>query len=130
FVGKLNGLNQPQLVAAGASAVVTTLSDGTGINEFYGAVSGLPGGVLTVGNNSALGVGGAVSEVQQVTAGAGSFSLTFNGRSTPTTLSASSTALDVQHALEALSTIGMGNVSVTQAGNVFTITFLGDRAGF
>src|SRR5262249_3789688 len=43
FTGQLTG-NQPQLAASGAGAIVSTLIDGTGINQFYGALSGVAGG--------------------------------------------------------------------------------------
>lgn len=54
----------------------------------------------------------------------GSFTLTFAGQTT-TALAHNATAAVVRAALEALSTIGAGNVTVTLAGNVYTVTFVG-----
>src|SRR5262249_37157940 len=61
----------------------------------------------------------------------GTFALTFNGQST-NNLSFSSSAAQVQNALNALTTIGGvgGTVTVTQSGNVYTITFGGTLALF
>src|SRR5262249_9664043 len=89
------------------------------------------------------------NEVQRVTVkeitGA-SFRLSFNGKSTPLGLlsadpTSPATAAEVQAALEALTTIGLGNVSVTDNAvtsglpgqldtfHVYTITFKGALAG-
>ena len=83
-------------------------------------------GVLTIAHNKALGGIGA-SEVQTVTLGgssSGSFTLTFEGHTTPA-LPFGATAAQVENALNALPSIGGvgGRVSVSRAGNVLTITF-------
>ena len=69
------------------------------------------------------------SEVQAVTitGSSGSFTLTFNGQTTAA-IPFNATAASVQAALSALTTIGAGNVTVTQSGNVYTVTFGGSLA--
>ncbi len=71
----------------------------------------------------------SASEVQQMTvaAGSGTFTLSFNGQTTAA-LAYNATAAQVQTALAALSNIGTGNVTVTQSGNTYTVTFQGTLA--
>lgn len=58
-----------------------------------------------------------------------SFTLTFGGQTTAS-IPQAATAAQVQAALEALSTIGVGNVSVTgSAGGPYTVTFIGTLGG-
>ena len=77
---------------------------------------------------------GPGNDVQQINIGALpiTFTLTFNG-STTGTLNQSSTGPQVDSALEALGTIGAGNVTVTESMNglskIFTVTFTGTRGG-
>ena len=70
-------------------------------------------------------------EVQTVTqggAGLTSFTLTLSGQTTAS-LAQAATAAQVQAALEALSTVGVGNVLVTgNAGGPYTVTFRGALA--
>jgi hypothetical protein len=70
-------------------------------------------------------------EVQSVTEGGSgltSFTLTYSGQTTAS-IAAAATAAQVQAALEALSNIGAGNVSVTgSAGGPYTVTFQGALA--
>jgi hypothetical protein len=63
-------------------------------------------------------------EVQTVTIDAtgGTFTITFGGQVTAA-LAWNATAAVVQAALEALSTIGVGNILVTKSGLVYTLTF-------
>lgn len=72
------------------------------------------------------------NEVQTVTEGGSgltSFTLTYSGQTT-SSLAALATAAQVQAALEALSNVGVGNVTVTgAAGGVYTVTFIGALAG-
>lgn len=72
------------------------------------------------------------NEVQTVTEGGSgltSFTLTWSGQTTAS-LDDQATAAEVQAALEALSNIGAGNVSVTgAAGGVYTVTFKGVLGG-
>lgn len=75
----------------------------------------------------------AVDEVQTVTiSGAptgGTFTLTFNGATTAD-IAHNATGATVQAALEALSTIGSGNVTVSGAGGgPYTVTFVGTLGG-
>src|SRR5262249_47708124 len=73
-----------------------------------------------------------IDEVQSITVSgaAGTYTLTFNGQTTAP-LSTSATALQVQAALNALSSVSgpNGNVTVNQVGNVYTVTFGGKLAG-
>ncbi len=74
---------------------------------------------------------GAVNEVQTLTldnATAGSFSLSFNGETTAF-LAHDISAVDLATALEGLSGIGSGNVTVTEDSGAYTITFQGDLIG-
>lgn len=58
----------------------------------------------------------------------GTFTLTFNGQTT-SALAYNAAAATVEAALEALSTIGQGNVQVTgSAGGPFTVEFIGELA--
>lgn len=72
------------------------------------------------------------NEVQTVTEGGSgltSFTLTFSGQTTAA-IAAAAPAADVQAALEALSNIGAGNVTVAGAdGGPYTVTFGGTLAG-
>jgi hypothetical protein len=84
----------------------------------------VPGGVTPTGT--------ATNEVQTLTiTGAptgGSFSLTFNGATTPA-LAYNAAPAAVQTALQALSTIGAGNATVTgTAGVSYVVTFAGTLA--
>jgi hypothetical protein len=62
-----------------------------------------------------------------VKASAGQFTLSFEGQSTPD-LAFSASPAEVQAALEALSTIGAGNVAVSQSPTHYLITFTGALA--
>src|SRR5262249_25790523 len=66
-----------------------------------------------------------VDEIQRVTpVGVGTFNLTFNGVTTPSPLDTTSTAAQVQLALQNLSSIGVGNVSVSGPdGGPWDVTF-------
>ena len=75
---------------------------------------------------------GGTNEVQTLTTGTSSFTLTFDGQTT-TSLAANATAAAIQTALEALSNVGAGNVAVTGGpvatgtnGAAATITFTGE----
>jgi hypothetical protein len=83
-------------------------------------------GAVRVQVNSPGGVTAGTNEVQLVTltaATGGTFTLSFGGQTTAA-IAFDATAADVEEALEALSTIGDGNVSVTgSAGGPYTVTF-------
>jgi hypothetical protein len=67
-----------------------------------------------------IGLGGP--QAVTVTGSSGTFTLTFKGQTT-SPMAFNATAAQVQGKLSALSTIGVGGVTVTQAGNVYTVTF-------
>ena len=110
-------------------------------------------GVLTAQNDSALGlastgtitngtqtyttttttVGPGQKEIQSfsISGSAATFTLTFNGQTTPA-FAYNVAPSDVQNALNALSSIGGvgGSVTVNSSGNFYTITFGGAFVGF
>lgn len=96
--------------------------------------SGTPLAKATSGTYSGLYVplAASVSEVQTVTEGGSgltSFTLTLDGETTGS-IAAAATAAAVQSALEALSNIAPGDVTVTgSAGGPYTLTFGGARVG-
>lgn len=96
-----------------------------------GVPSGTPIGIVTATGLAGPYTGDSTDEVQTLTVGGSgltSFTLTFGGQTTAS-IDDAATGADVQAALEALSTIGAGNVSVTgAAGGVWTVTFKGDLA--
>lgn len=98
-----------------------------------------PNGYIPSGTNlariTATGLYGpytVTNEAQVLTVGGSgltSFTVTFGGQTTAA-IPAAATAAQVQSALEALSTIGAGNVVVTgNAGGPWTLTFQGALAG-
>jgi hypothetical protein len=98
-----------------------------------------PNGYIPSGTNlakiTATGLYGPYTvsnEVQTLTEGGSgltSFTVTFGGQTTAS-IAAAATAAQVQAALEALSTVGVGNVTVTgSAGGPYTVTFQGTLAG-
>ena len=95
-----------------------------------GVPSGTPIGIVTASGLAGPYTGDSTDEVQTVTIDAtgGTFTLTFDGQTTDD-LDWDATAAEVQAALEALSTIGAGNVAVTgDDGGPYTVTFQGDLA--
>ncbi len=106
--------------------------NGPGFNN-AGALQNLTGtntwnNVVTLGSNVFLGSGAA--EVQAVTTTGGGFTLSFNGGSS-TSFASPPSAAQMQAQLNVLATIGGvgGSVTVTQAGNVYSVTFNGTLAG-
>lgn len=95
--------------------------------------SGTPLGLVTASKKVGPYTGDSTDEVQTLTEGGSgltSFTITFSGQTTDS-LDDDATAAQVQTALEALSTIGEGNVIVTGgplATGPFTVTFAGDLA--
>src|SRR5207253_2008056 len=92
----------------------------------------IDGGNLKVNPSASTAIqtpGGSQNEVQTLTvaAGGGTFTLTFNNQTTAP-IAFNVTAAQVQSALAALSSIGTGNVLVTQAANAYTVTFQGALA--
>jgi hypothetical protein len=73
---------------------------------------------------------GGVHEVQHVVADATTFTLTFSGQTTSSLTVATATAAQVKAALEALSNIGAGDLTVTgtTGSGIFDVTFGGSLA--
>lgn len=93
-----------------------------------GVPSGTPIGIVTSTGRAGPYTGDATDEVQTVTIDAtgGTYTLTFGGQTTDD-IDWDATAAEVQAALEALSTIGAGNVAVSgEDGGPYTVTFQGD----
>lgn len=74
--------------------------------------------------------GGGNNETQTVTitnARGGTFTLTFDGQTTAA-IDYHATAAAIEAALEALSNIAVGNLTVSRSGDVITVTFAGTQA--
>jgi len=130
FAGSLD--NQDPLIATpkpGVSAFVTTIRDGgEGTVVFGGGTLQVQGGIIVA--SEALTINGTgAAEVQRImpTGSSGSFVLNFNGQTTAS-LPFNATGPQVQAALEALSTVGTGNVSVTLVNGTFVVVFTGSLA--
>lgn len=132
-VEKRSWLLSPHGTEPGANPPITL-----DVSAFTPAVH-YPNGYIPSGTNlakiTASGLYGpytVTNEVQVLTVGGSgltSFTVTFGGQTTAA-IPAAATAAQVQSALEALSTIGAGNVVVTgNAGGPWTITFVGALAG-
>jgi autotransporter-associated beta strand protein len=126
-------------VSGGVTSQLTKTGPGTAFLTTANTYEGntlVQQGILNVSHAQALGAGSS-NEVQTITFGgsiATNFSLRFGtgpGNTTPLRLISTSTAASVQADLEALATIGAGNVQVTKSavGNTYTVTFTGDLAG-
>lgn len=106
-----------------ADKVLTVFSDGY-------APSGLVLGIVTATGRYAP-YAGTTDEVQTITEGGSgltSFTLTYSGQTTAS-IDDQATAAQVQAALEALSNIAVGDVTVTgDAGGPYTVTFGGSLA--
>ena len=103
---------------------------GTNVVEMTGTDVDMPGGSVSVATTVPGVV--AVDEVQLVTlatATGGTFTLTFGGDTT-SALAFNASSATVDAALEALTSIGAGNIAVTgSAGGPYTCTFGGTLAG-
>ncbi len=109
------------LTGGGAASVMETTAGSAGQDTV--------GNLLTT-INAAFG-GAAADESQRLSLGgatAGTFSLSFGGQ-TAAGLNFNDSAATIQTALEGLSTIGAGNVGVTQVGSAFEVTFEGMLSG-
>jgi hypothetical protein len=93
--------------------------------------SGYPLGKVTATELYGPYTGDSTDEVQTLTVGGSgltSFTLTFGGQTTAA-IAANATAAQVQAALEALSSVGVGDVAVTgNAGGPWTVKFQGELA--
>lgn len=98
------------------------------VDQFTQVAAGVPAiaiATTTPGDDSPT-----VNEIQTVTitnADGGTFTLTYSGQTT-SAIPYGSTALVVIAALEALSNIGVGDVAIVKASDVYTITFQGALA--
>jgi len=129
-----------------APATLTKVGTGTLVlpsaNTYIGETF-INAGIVNIRHGQALGL--TTSEIQRVTVSGGAnvltdtFRLTFNDGVTshqtgnlafnvPATGGVGPTA-SMQNALEALPNIGVGNVTVSQVGQFYTITFIGTLAG-
>lgn len=110
FIGALADTNVPAMTATA-----------TGLN---------PVPSVTVATTQAGSADPAANEIQTVTvanAGGGTFTLTFDGQTTGN-IAYNASAATVATALKALSNIGDNDVTVTKAGSVYTVEFVGDLA--
>lgn len=122
WLGSTHGIYNCRTVAPDPALFTTTAYPD-------GVPSGTPLGLVTATGLFGPYTGDATDEVQTLTVGGSgltSFTLTFGGQTTAS-IDDQATAAQVQAALEALSTIGAGNVAVTgNAGGVWTVRFQGD----
>lgn len=110
---------------SGMNTLVPDPADGGGVTVKFGSDD-------TEYTITASTPGAGVNEVQTIeiddTVNGGTFTLSFGGQTT-SALAYNASAAVVEDALEALSTIGAGNISVTGASPKWTATFAGDLAG-
>lgn len=105
-----NALNAlPTILGVGGSVTVTSVPFGATGTKY----------TITFGGSLAN------TDVPQIVAG--TFTITIGGQTTAA-LPIEATAAQVQTAVQALSTVGAGNATVTQSGTVFSITFVGALA--
>lgn len=104
------------------------------VNPGIGLLSDNGGPTLThelQPTSPAINAGNTPPEFQEVLLNgntAGTFTLTFNGQTT-TSLAGTSTGAVIQSALESLSSVGLGNVTVHQLGIRYYVAFTGALAG-
>lgn len=110
---------------AGASGSVTL---GLTVTNAAGCGTANSVGVTINANPSTPAVAFNGPQTVTVTGSSGTFTLTFKGQTT-VAMPFNSSASFVQNKLFALSTIGVGGVTVTLSGNVYTITFSGLQFG-
>ena len=122
--GFTNGVNG-DLVGTSASPLdplLALLADNGGPTQTHALLPGSP--AINAGSAPAK-----VSERQAITlAGGGTFTLSFGGQSTAPIASIASGPA-VQAALESLSTVGLGNVTVYLQSSTYVVTFQGTLAG-
>ncbi len=148
FGGALAGQNQPQVIVTSGGGITTYVSTvaagGSGALVSAGAALELDGDPTGVGasmnvsgetlglngNGDTIGTGSGVNAVQTLTftgkPTAGTFTLQFNGQTT-TAITYSTVAATLQAniaaALDNLSTINTGNISVSSSATAPTVTF-------
>src|SRR5262249_17274915 len=125
------------LAAIGVGNVAVSGGPGNYTLTFQGILANSPEPLTTI-NSAGLTAGATNTTTQQgsngnevqaltFTAGAGTFFLSFANQTTGA-LAFNATASTVQAALQALSAIGAGNVSVTGSPGNYTLTFQGALA--
>src|SRR5262249_31428910 len=121
----LAGLGNVGLAAtSGVTGLWLSIDNGSSWRNIVGGDGGIANSTLPQAGKA------AVNEVQTITitATGGTFTITFNGATTGT-LNWNDTAAAVQTALEGLSSIGTGNVSVSLNSKVYTVTFQNGLGG-
>lgn len=124
WLGSVHALHNARTVTPDASLFSLA-------NYPNGIPAGTPLGVVTSSGKVGPYTGDSTDEVQTVTEGGSgltSFTLTYSGQTTAS-IAAAATAAQVQTALENLSNIDVGDVTVTgSAGGPYTVTFGGKLA--
>lgn len=126
WLGSTHGMYNGRSVAPDPTLFTTALFPD-------GVPSGTPIGIVTATGLAGPYTGDSTDEVQTLTEGGSgltSFTITFDGDTTES-LDDDATAAQVQAALEALDSVGEGNVVVTGgplASGAFTVSFVGDLA--
>lgn len=119
-----------ELTASSASGVLTLTANTPGV-PFVATAGTTQGGISSVVVATTTQGGPPTSEVQTFTipseAVGASWTISFGGQTT-TALAIGDSAATVDAALEALSTIGAGDVSVGKSGDIYTVTFGGALA--
>lgn len=118
-----SGATTPYVLTFGGTLAETPVA------EITASGASLTGGAGTATPSTTTAGVAPVNEVQTVTlvGTGGTYTITYSGQTTDP-LSPNATAAEITTALEALSNIGVGDVGVTTAGGVVTITFQGALA--
>jgi hypothetical protein len=124
WLGSAHGTNSARTITLDTS----TFTEGTHYPDGY-FKSGIPLGKITASGKYGP-YAGRTSEIQTITISAtgGTFTATFEGATTAA-VAWDASAATFKTALEALATIQPGDITVTKAGDVFTVTFVGKFAG-
>ncbi|MFZ4550972.1 MAG: VCBS domain-containing protein [Aquabacterium sp.] len=123
-ISQLAELIDKKLAAAYGGMLAYTTGDGTVPTSASATIN------QTVEGGVALGAIGKSDEIQTVVlnASSGTFTLTLDGH-TSGPLSVTASTVEVQHALESMLGVGVGNVVVTGTPKHYSIEFIGDLAG-
>ncbi len=103
---------------------------GSDVPQFTSTITGGTGAVTHATTTAGRAINASETELLTVPATVTTFTLTFNGATTTAITRASATGATVQAALEALGTVGVGNVSVAGVmGGPYVVQFRGSLAG-